>query len=299
MHPRKWLSLAAAAQALAWQSPLFAQESKPGPSMAEFKQLQNEVAEQRQLIIQLMQNEQQRYDMLLRLIQGGSKTALEGSAAAQASTPLAGGAASPAGKAPVADEPRKRLGTLEGKISVPGGDMSDVYVYVEDVRSAPARGKFVEIKQENKQFSPRVAVVQTGTTVSFPNLDPIFHNVFSNSPRNSFDLGSYRAGDKARSVVMSSPGVVDIFCNMHSRMTASVLVVPSRLYTRVRGDGTFRLESVPVGVHEVVAWSPTTRPVKHKVEVTAEGAHATFELEYTEMGSHTNKLGQPYGSYKE
>jgi len=298
MHSRKLLSLAAVTQVLAWQSPLLAQDTKPGPTMAEFKQLQSDVSEQRQLIIQLMQNEQQRYDMLLRLIQGGSKTNLDGVAASPSPVPSAT-AASTASKAAASDEPKRRFGVLEGKVVVPGGDTSDVYVYVEDVRSAPSRGKMVEIKQENKQFSPRVAVVQTGTTVTFPNMDPIFHNVFSNSPRNSFDLGSYRAGDKARSVVMSAPGVVDIFCNMHSRMTASVLVVPSRLYTRLRADGTFRIENVPTGAHEVVVWSPTTRPLKHKIDVTGEGGRANFELEYTEMRSHTNKQGQPYGSYKE
>jgi len=297
MHSRKLLSLAAVTQVLAWQSPLLAQDTKPGPTMAEFKQLQSDVSEQRQLIIQLMQNEQQRYDMLLRLIQGGSKNNLEGAAASPAMAPSA--TATAVSKAAPADEPKRRFSVLEGKVVVPGGDTSDVYVYVEDVRSAPSRGKMVEIKQENKQFTPRVAVVQTGTTVTFPNMDPIFHNVFSNSPRNSFDLGSYRAGDKARSVVMSAPGVVDIFCNMHSRMTASVLVVPSRLYTRLRADGTFRIENVPTGAHEVVVWSPTTRPLKHKIDITAEGGRANFELEYTEMRSHTNKQGQPYGSYKE
>jgi plastocyanin len=189
---------------------------------------------------------------------------------------------------------------VEGKVAVPGGDTSDLYVYVDDIRGPPARGKSFEIKQENKQFIPRVAVVPVGTTISFPNLDPVFHNVFSNSARNSFDLGSYNAGDKARSAVFGAPGVVDIYCNMHQRMSAHVLVVPSKLYVRVHSDGTFRLDGVPAGARTLVAWSPSLKPSQQKVEVTPGGSsRATFEMEYTDNKTHTNKLGQPYGSYKE
>jgi plastocyanin len=181
---------------------------------------------------------------------------------------------------------------------VPGGDVRDVYVYVDNLRG-PRVGGTLEIKQENKQFTPRSAVVPLGTTVTFPNLDPIFHNVFSNSPTNSFDLGSYRAGDQTRSVVMTKPGVVDIYCNMHQRMSAHVLVVPSKFYVKVKADGTFKLDNVPVGLRSVVAWSPNLRPVQRKVDLTGAGARATFEMEYTDPQAHTNKLGQPYGSYNE
>ena len=144
------------------------------------------------------------------------------------------------------------------------------------------RGKAVEIKQENKQFIPRVQVVPIGTSVSFPNLDPIFHNVFSNSPRNGFDLGSYRAGDQTRSAVFNAPGVVDIYCNIHQRMSAHVLVVPSKLYTRVRPDGSFRLEGVPAGMRTMVAWSPSLKPIQQKVEVgPGMASRVAFDMEYT------------------
>ena len=103
----------------------------------------------------------------------------------------------------------------------------------------------MEIKQEGRQFNPRVAVVQTGTNLMFPNMDAVYHNVFSNSPRNSFDLGTYQAGDKARSVTVTGPGVVDIFCNIHQKMSAKVLVVPSVLYAKVHPDGTFRHRKRP------------------------------------------------------
>ena len=274
----------------------------PTPSMAEFQQLQNEVREQRQLIIQLMQTEQQRYDMLLRLMQG------QGGAGGHAATPApptapegdrSRTAGTAAGSARSERPEGTRPGVLEGKVKVPGGDTSDLYVYVENYRGPLVR-KTVEIKQENKQFVPRVAVVPVGSTVSFPNVDPVFHNVFSNSPKNSFDLGSYRSGDKARSAVFNSPGVVDIFCNMHQRMSAHVLVVPSKLYARVKGDGSFRIEGVPAGTRNVVAWSPSLKPAQQKVEVAGnETARVSFDLQYTDQKTHSNKYGQPYGSYKE
>jgi plastocyanin len=266
------------------------------PTWAEFSKLQNELHEQRTLIIQLMQTEQQRFDMLLKLL---------GSAAPAGTTSLAPALPIPT---PAPEEKRTRqgaraaapehTGVLEGKVEIPGGDVHDVYVYVENIRG-PRVNQTVEIKQENKQFKPRLAVVPIGTTVTFPNLDPVFHNVFSNSPANSFDLGSYRAGDQTRSVVMSKPGVVAVYCNMHQRMSAHVLVVPSRLFAKVHADGTFRIEGVPIGSRSVVAWSPSLRPVQRKIEVTAAGARATFAMEYTDPQAHTNKVGQPYGSYNE
>jgi plastocyanin len=168
------------------------------------------------------------------------------------------------------------------------------------VKGAPARGHSLEIRQKDKQFSPQVAVVQRGTTVVFPNMDAIFHNVFSPSGKNSFDLGSYRSGDTPRSVVLTTPGVVEVFCNIHARMNAMVLVVPSALYAKVAPDGTFRLENVPSGARKLVAWSPGAKPVQEKVEVGAgSAAQVAFTLEYEGAKAHTNKLGQPYGSYKE
>jgi len=284
--------------------------ARPPPTGAEFARLEAQVNEQRQLIIQMMQNEQQRYDMLLRLVAGHgsgpaplppaqpglpdatsagagpSASAVSASASASLSAPAATGA------------PVRRFAAVEGKVSISGGDLSDIYVFVENVKGPPARGRTIEIKQENKQFSPRLAVVQTGTQVVFPNLDTVFHNVFSPSPKNAFDLGSYRSGDKPRSVVMSAPGLVEIFCNVHQKMNANVMVVPNNLYTKVHSDGSFRIDNVPVGARRLVAWSPNTKVVHQNVDVTPAGGRITFALEYEEAQAHMNKAGQPYGSYK-
>jgi plastocyanin len=276
-----------------------AQDDAP-PTRAELNKLQNEVKEQRALIIQLMQSEQQRYDMILRLLQGQPGVVLPPSApAAEEGGGTGSSAASPAsGGTPKRREPEKRA-AIDGKVTVANGAVDDVYVYVDGLRGPPARGKSIEIKQEGRQFSPRFAVVQAGTTAVFPNFDSVFHNVFSTSPRNSFDLGAYRAGDKPRSVTLTSPGVVDVFCNMHQRMSASILVVPNTMYAKVRSDGTFHIDNVPVGPRKIVAWSPRAKASQQRIELQPEGAQISFSLDSTEPRAHLNKLGQAYGSYRD
>jgi plastocyanin len=285
--------------------PARAQDDAPPPTRADFNKLQAEVREQRSLIIQMLQQEQQRYDMVLRLLQaqqGGSAAPLPELPAPSIPEPAP---ESPApgkrGRAAAAEVEHKPAGSgsIEGKVSVSGGELGDVYVYVENARSAAGRGKTIEIRQEGKQFSPRVAVVQTGTTVYFPNFDAVYHNVFSSSPRNSFDLGSYRAGDKPRSVTLTAAGVVDVFCNMHQRMSASILVVPNTYFTKVKADGSFRLENVPVGARKLVAWGPNARASHQRVDVTPGATQASFTLEHEERAAHANKLGQAYGSYRD
>jgi plastocyanin len=276
------------------------------PTRAELTKLQNDVREQRQLIIQMMQTEQQRYDMLLRLLQGqGGGTPVPGLSAAPAAPgePAAPDATAPKQAAKAATKTaappaEHRPGSIEGTVTVPGGSAEEVYVYVENVKAPLPHHKVLEIKQEGRQFNPRVAVVQTGTSLVFPNFDSVYHNVFSNSPRNSFDLGTYQAGEKARSVTVTGPGVVEIYCNIHQKMSAKVLVVPSVLYTKVHADGTFRIENVPPGMRRVVAWSPDAKAASQRVAVNGP-TEISFTLSHEDEGAHSNKFGQAYGSYRD
>jgi len=194
-------------------------------------------------------------------------------------------------------EPRKigkGVGTIVGKVK---GGAGDVYVYVEDVVAA-TQGS-AAMKQEGKQFVPHVMVVQKGTRVEFPNRDAVFHNVFSVTPEASFDLGSYRQGE-TKSVTMTRPGVVNVYCNMHPQMVGFILVVPSSLYARAGQDGFYRLPNVPSGKHRLVAWAPNAKPVVSEVEV-ADDQVVTSELEIKKGRAlpHTNKDGMPYGSYQD
>jgi plastocyanin len=267
---------------------------------ADVARLQQELREQKQLLLQLMQVDQQRYDMLLQIIRtnapGGSSTALP-------STPsLPGTPPKPAESTGDAAEKAIKLsgtsGTITGHVRLPP-DTGDAYVYVDGTRGPSGRGRVLEIKQKDKQFLPRVAVVAVGTRLSFPNMDAVFHNVFSRSPGNAFDLGGIKAGEKPGSVVVSQPGHVEIFCNIHSKMRADVLVVPSGHYTKVRPDGSFELTGVPIGSRKLVLWSPSLKPASQRVDVTPDGATATFAAELEPSRPHTNKFGQPYGSYDE
>jgi plastocyanin len=196
-------------------------------------------------------------------------------------------AATPGGK-------KSGKGTLVGKVK---GGSGDVFVYIGDIVASGSGA--ATMKQEGKQFVPRVLAVQKGTRVEFPNLDAVFHNVFSVTPDNSFDLGSYRQGE-SKSVTMTKPGVVSVYCNMHPQMVGHILVVPSSLYTRAGGDGFYRLANVPSGKHKLVAWAPNAKPVTMDVDII-EDEVTTVELEVKKGrdGPHLNKDGMPYGSYKE
>ena len=264
----------------------------PAELTAEVARLQAQVKEQRALILQLVRIEQEHYDLLLRLYSGKGS---EGAAAIALPTE------------PAEDEPAEakatrvapRTATLRGKVSFPGGSTKDVYVFVENVKAAPVRGKTAEVAQRDKQFVPEVLVVQRGTRVSFPNYDSVFHNVFSPSTPHPFDLGSYRVGEPAKSIDMTSAGVVEVFCNVHARMHSNILVVPNAFYARVAADGTFELPAVPVGARKLVAWSPNSKPQSQTVELGAQGADVSLTLEPAAAAVHNTKLGQPYGSYKD
>ncbi|MGE0361735.1 MAG: hypothetical protein AB7H93_01255 [Vicinamibacterales bacterium] len=158
------------------------------------------------------------------------------------------------------------------------------------VRPAPP----VAIEQRDKTFVPRVLAVPVGTTVRFPNSDGIFHNVFSLSPGNAFDLGLYRSGaSKSRTLV--TPGLVRVFCNIHPQMTAVVVAVPTPWVTVAGSGGAFRLE-LPAGRYKVTALSERAAAVT--ADITVAGVTAAPSLALDESGftavQHANKFGKPY-----
>jgi plastocyanin len=272
---------------------------------ADVARLQQELRDQKQLLLQLMQVDQQRYDMLLQIIRSGQPGQSTAGVPAMPSLPSAAPArpteARPESPGDAAEKVIRNTGTtgtISGKIRLPK-DAGEAYVYVDALRGPSGRGKVFQIKQQDKQFSPQVAVVPVGTRLSFPNFDALFHNVFSRSPGNAFDLGGIKAGEKPGSVVVSQPGHVEIFCNMHSKMRADVLVVPNAYYAKVRPDGSFELPSVPIGTRKLVLWGPNLKPSAQRVDVTPGGASVSFGAESNPVKPHTNRFGQPYGSYDE
>lgn len=144
-------------------------------------------------------------------------------------------------------------------------------IYLEGRQAQPGTPATAEIGQKNRRFNPDVVVVPVGSSVSFPNADLIFHNVFSLSKARSFDLGHYPAGE-TRSVVFSKPGIVQVHCHLHPNMSASILVVPNRHYTRPDFGGKFELTGVAPGEYKIVTWHKSAGLQSGTVQVPTTGA---------------------------
>jgi plastocyanin len=185
-------------------------------------------------------------------------------------------------------------GTIVTKVRA-GVAAAPAVVYAEPLSgNAPAAApRTVAITQKSKTFVPRVVGVPVGATVQFPNDDDIFHNVFSLSTGQAFDLGLYRAG-ASKSRTFTSPGVVRVFCNIHPQMTALVVAAPTPWITTTAADGGWRLE-LPAGRYRVTALSERAAPVVSEISV-AGTATATMTLDETGFVAvaHTNKFGKPY-----
>ena len=121
-----------------------------------------------------------------------------------------------------------------------------------------------------------VLAITVGTTVDFPNSDKTFHNVFSYSRAQRFDLGRYAVG-RSKSVRVDRPGVVRVFCDIHSHMNAFILVFSHRFFDVTEPDGRFRLENVPVGTYTVVGWYEGDARASRAVTVTP-GSVVDLEL---------------------
>jgi plastocyanin len=141
---------------------------------------------------------------------------------------------------------------------VRGTTPKDVVVYLtgDNARPSPAaRGATPELKQINQSFEPHVLGVPVGTTVEFPNMDLVYHNVFSYSKTKRFDLGYYGKG-KSRQVTFDKPGMVQVFCDIHSTMSAYVLVVDTPFVTQPDDSGAYSFADLPNGTYTLSVWHP-------------------------------------------
>jgi|SRR5579871_501173 len=129
----------------------------------------------------------------------------------------------------------------------------------------------VVIDQQNARFDPDLVVIPVGSSVRFPNSDPIFHNVFSLSPAHSFDLGYYSMG-KSRTVKFDRTGVVQVYCHIHSNMYAAIVVTSSPIYGKPSADGSFTWSDVPPGHYRVVAWHKIAGLRQSEVDVPEKGS---------------------------
>lgn len=168
--------------------------------------------------------------------------------------------------------------------TAPPHDASDASRAVVYLEQAPAGGfearepLRTRIDQRNEAFVPHVVAVTVGTVVDFPNNDSTYHNVFSLSKAKRFDLGRYANGH-SKAVRFDRPGIVRVFCEIHSHMSAFVLVFNHRYFDTTDPDGRYRLDSIPPGMYNVVAWHEGERRDVRSVTIPAQGG--VVELDFT------------------
>jgi plastocyanin len=207
-------------------------------------------------------------------------------------------------------------GTVRGRISIQEANgkrakplqLSNVVVWLSEAEASSSalvkvnavRAKMV---QKNKTFTPHVLAIPVGSTVDFPNADPIFHNAFSNYNGQIFDIGLYPPGS-SRTVKFQKPGVVRVFCNIHASMSAVIVVVPSDWFATSDAEGSFEIKDVPEGDYRLElyyerATEQTLSALQRTVSVGSDAVD-TGTITISESGylsiPHLNKYGKPYPS---
>jgi plastocyanin len=198
------------------------------------------------------------------------------------------------GRAPAAQQPATVRGRVEIGIPItirrpssayptrsvaapalaPLSELRHVVVYLKDAPARTVPPLTVEIRQRNENFVPRVVAVTVGSQVEFPNDDPIYHNVFSLSRPRNFNLGRYPRG-QTRRVRFDRPGIVKVFCDIHSHMSATVMVFSHPWFAVPAEDGRFELPAIPPGDREITAWHERLGDTTQRVRVERGRAATT------------------------
>jgi plastocyanin len=148
-----------------------------------------------------------------------------------------------------------------------------------------------------KALIPHVLAVPVGSTVQFPNEDPISHNLFSLSSANTFDLGLYRKG-AGKAQKFETPGVINVYCNVHPNMSAVIHVMATPYYVFADPAGNYAITDVPPGKYRLVAWNEQGGQAQSTAEVTASAVNGQLSLTLDSRNyratSHSDKNGKPY-----
>jgi plastocyanin len=178
-----------------------------------------------------------------------------------------------------------------------------VVIWLErtDGAAPSVQPKTAQMAQRKKSFVPSVLAVPAGSTVSFPNFDPIFHNVFSNYAGQVFDVGLYAPGTDQK-VVFRRAGIVRVFCNIHPTMSAVIVVVDTPYMAVSNPDGSFRIDNVAPGEYQLHVYherasSETLKALERALAVASDPV-AVPTLIISETGfiqvPHKNKYGKDY-----
>lgn len=159
----------------------------------------------------------------------------------------------------------------------PGGTKADpapphvAVVYLEGAtitrESLKPSSQPIVLEQRGLQFVPGVLPIMIGSKVQFPNNDDVYHNVFSYSPAKSFDLGRYSKSEEAPVQIFDTPGLVKLFCEVHSHMRGAILVLETPYFTTSDPKGNFRFDEVPAGDYVLKAWVNEKQTLERPISV--------------------------------
>lgn len=209
----------------------------------------------------------------------------------------------PQGAVPKAEDepappPKSKIGSLTGNLKIDGKAPSGLGV----IMLTPTKGGYKKrvaktriIEQRGKEFAPHVMAIPVGSTVSFPNFDQIYHNVFSLSKTRAFDLGMYKNGE-TREMKFDKPGIVRLGCNLHAAMSAYLIVVKAPHYVVVDKDGKFSFKALKPGTYTVQVWNELSgEPMTAEVEIVEGENSKDFDLKASPPGISPDKFGTSRG----
>ena len=165
---------------------------------------------------------------------------------------------------------------VSGKVTISGRPARDAVVYLTGGRKAEPLPRAV-VDQRERTFVPHVSVITAGTTVEFPNNDRVFHNVYAAFEAKRFDLGMYPRGKTLRQR-FDKPGLVVLLCNVHSEMSAFIVVVDTPYHAVTDGKGRFKIRGVPAGEYTLRGWHESGATEDRKVRVGPPDSGVNVEL---------------------
>jgi len=175
--------------------------------------------------------------------------------------------------------------------------MNETLIWLEPAAAKVSKRPIenVSMTTRNKMLIPHILALPVGSTVTFPNEDPISHNLFSLSSGNAFDLGLYRKG-AGKTETFNTPGIVNVYCNVHPNMSAVIHVMATPYYCFADANGRYSFD-VPPGRYRVVAWNEQGGTAETTIEVGNSAmtmAALTIDSRNFRVSQHMNKVGKPY-----